>query len=347
MSYYIAPWYINLAYNAPHNPFQALKTDYDAPELAHIPAGIHRVYAAMIRALDRGVGRVLQALRDTDQYDNTLIIFTSDNGGADYTGIRSLNSPLRGWKLSLFEGGIRVPFFMQWPAKIAAGLVATRPVSHIDIVPSVVNIINSVLQRHTKRGVETKPIESGVDNYEVDGESVFEFTLPSATSANSSNSDLITDNLTPRSLFWRSGHYKALRYGVYKLQIALHPDKVWFYRLDRDPSERYNLAHEVGVLDIASLNEVCHSPLYQNISSLSHQQLLFFDDESNPTSPFSSDAKSHAILKQLCLTYHKLEQKNDEQLQPRWPALGEIPICIDKHAGQKCLLSDDYVIVPN
>jgi arylsulfatase A-like enzyme len=75
----------------------------------------------MIRSLDRNIGCVLQALKAQGLDDNTLVIFTSDNGGAHYIGMDGLNAPYRGWKATFFDGGIHVPFFMRWPACPRAG----------------------------------------------------------------------------------------------------------------------------------------------------------------------------------------------------------------------------------
>ncbi|MCX7405277.1 MAG: sulfatase-like hydrolase/transferase, partial [Planctomycetia bacterium] len=105
------PFFMYLAYNAPHSPLQATKADYDAlPQIESHPL---RVYAAMIRNLDRNIGRVLEAIREKGLENDTLVIFTSDNGGANYRGFGALNKPYRGWKATFFEGGLRVPFFMR------------------------------------------------------------------------------------------------------------------------------------------------------------------------------------------------------------------------------------------
>jgi uncharacterized sulfatase len=101
------PFFLYLAHWAPHTPLQATREDYDA--LADIKLHRERVYAAMIRALDRGVGRVMEALKSNGLDENTLVMFTSDNGGAGYIGLPDVNEPYRGWKITLFEGGIRVP----------------------------------------------------------------------------------------------------------------------------------------------------------------------------------------------------------------------------------------------
>ena len=97
------PFYINLCYNAPHNPLQALKADYD--RLGHISNHNERVYAAMIRSLDRGIGEVVKTLEEVGALNNTLILFTSDNGGAHYVGLSHTNHPFRGWKATFFEVG--------------------------------------------------------------------------------------------------------------------------------------------------------------------------------------------------------------------------------------------------
>jgi hypothetical protein len=95
------PFFLYFAPNAPHTPLQALRSDYDA--LPQIADHRLRVYAAMIRALDRAVGRILAALDANGLADNTLVFFTSDNGGANYIGLPDINQPYRGWKMTFFE----------------------------------------------------------------------------------------------------------------------------------------------------------------------------------------------------------------------------------------------------
>jgi arylsulfatase A-like enzyme len=92
-----------------------------------------RVYGAMIRSLDRNVGRVLDALQANGLSDDTLVVFASDNGGAHYIGLPDINKPYRGWKATFFEGGVRVPFFMRWPGTVPAATKMAAPVSHFDI----------------------------------------------------------------------------------------------------------------------------------------------------------------------------------------------------------------------
>ena len=125
------PFFLYLAHWAPHTPLHASKEDYEA--LSHIELHRERVYAAMIRSLDRGVGRVMQALKTNGIDENTLVMFTSDNGGAGYIGLPDVNEPYRGWKITLFEGGIRVPFLARWPARLPAGETFDAPVHHFDM----------------------------------------------------------------------------------------------------------------------------------------------------------------------------------------------------------------------
>jgi arylsulfatase A-like enzyme len=110
------PFFIYLAYNAPHTPFQATKADYAA--LGAIRDQRTRVYGAMIRALDRGIGKVLAALEAQGLDKNTIVIFTNDNGGAWYAGLPNINKPIAAER-HLLRRQDSVPFFMRWPEKIA------------------------------------------------------------------------------------------------------------------------------------------------------------------------------------------------------------------------------------
>lgn len=206
------PFFLYLAYSAPHTPLQALKSDYDA--LPQLPDHTLRVYAAMIRALDRGVGTVLQAVRDAGLEENTLVIFTSDNGGPNNLNIPDLNKPFRGWKATFFEGGIRVPLFIKWPARIAPGSSLEHAVGHVDIFATAAAAAGAALPAATALdGVNLLPYFTG------------------------------TPQTPPHeALFWRSGHYKVLLAGDWKLQVSAHPEKTWLFNLREDPTERTNRA---------------------------------------------------------------------------------------------------------
>jgi len=208
------PFYLNLAHWAPHNPLQALKADYDS--LPQIENHTERVYAAMIKSLDRSVGRVTQALKDNGLEDNTMVIFVSDNGGTNQINLQDINQPYRGWKISFFEGGIRTPFFVKWPAQLAPGTQVTDPVHHTDIFPTIAAASGAALPTNTKLdGVNLLPHAQG------------ETTGP-----------------LHKALFWRHDHYQAVLSDGWKLQVAQRPKKSWLFNLNVDPGEKNNLAAE-------------------------------------------------------------------------------------------------------
>ena len=100
----VAPLFLTVSFNAPHNPYQALLTDYYDPGVSHITNHRQRVYGGMMKSLDRGVGQILEAVVRNNMFEDTLIIFTSDNGGLTYTNLKQVNSPYRGGKATFFEG---------------------------------------------------------------------------------------------------------------------------------------------------------------------------------------------------------------------------------------------------
>lgn len=123
-----------LAYNAPHTPLQA--TEKYLSRFPNIQDSKRKTYAAMVSAVDDGVGRVLQAVEANGIAENTIIVFLSDNGGAKNNA--SINAPLRGAKGDLFEGGIRVPFAMRWKGVIPSAQTFKKPVSSLDIMATIV-----------------------------------------------------------------------------------------------------------------------------------------------------------------------------------------------------------------
>jgi uncharacterized sulfatase len=207
------PFFLYLAHWGVHTPLQATREDYEA--VGDIQPHRLRVYAAMIRALDRSVGRIMAALEEEGLADNTLVIFSSDNGGPGYIGLSDINTPFRGWKLTNFEGGLRVPTFMSWPSRIAPGTRIETPVAHIDLMPTMTAAARA----------ESPP---GVD---IDGRDL----LPLATGEGA-------DTWSRQTLFWQSGYYRAVRHGDWKLQVSENPRKAWLYDLAADPTEQNNLA---------------------------------------------------------------------------------------------------------
>ena len=144
------PFFLYLAYNAPHAPMQA--TENYLSRFAHIANKKRRTYAAMVSAVDDGVGRLLATLDGHELQEETLIFFLSDNGGP-LSANGSRNDPLRGKKGTLFEGGIRVPFAARWSGMVKAGQVMHQPVSSLDIYATIAahcGASQDVLRAHAK-----------------------------------------------------------------------------------------------------------------------------------------------------------------------------------------------------
>ncbi|MBX3479001.1 MAG: sulfatase [Caulobacter sp.] len=206
------PFFLYLAHWGVHSPLQATKEDYDA--VGDIKPHRLRVYAAMIRALDRSVGRIQDKLEQEGLADNTIIIFSSDNGGAGYIGLPEINQPYRGWKMTLFEGGVRVPMFVSWPGHIKPGQQISWPVSHIDLMPTLASMTGAALPKGVViDGVDISPLATGKGPRPAD-----------------------------RPIFWQSAYYKSVLAGGWKLQVSDRPKKAWLYDLSADPTERNNLA---------------------------------------------------------------------------------------------------------
>jgi arylsulfatase A-like enzyme len=206
------PFFLYLAFNAPHTPLQALRSDYDA--LPGIANHTERVYGAMMLSLDRAVGRVLDALRERGLERNTLVFFTSDNGGANYVGLPDLNKPYRGWKMTFFEGGVHMPFFVKWPKALPQGVENASPVAGIDVFATAAAAAGATL-----------PSDRVIDGVDL---------VPYATGAKAGHPH--------EALFWRSGHYRVVRAGDWKLQLSERPKQAWLFDLANDPTERNNLA---------------------------------------------------------------------------------------------------------
>ncbi|MBI1197990.1 MAG: sulfatase-like hydrolase/transferase [Phenylobacterium sp.] len=229
------PFFLYLAYNAPHVPLQAPKKYVDRFRDVSDPG--KRVYAAMVSALDDGVGAVRAKLKAEGLEKDTLIIFLSDNGCAGYVNGACSNAPLNGFKATHFEGGVRIPFIMAWPGRIHAGQVDERVVSSLDITPTAAALAGATPPNGSD-GVNLIPYVAG------------------------------DDRRTPNPiLFWRAGPSFAVRDGNWKMWevdkadpaaeitqgVAPSPDgevakpspfgqHVMLYDLARDIGETRNLA---------------------------------------------------------------------------------------------------------
>ena len=152
------PFFMYLAYNAPHVPLEAKAEDLKI--FANIKDKDRRTYAAMVYAVDRGVGKIVEKLKETNQYDNTLIVFLSDNGGNFDHGAN--NYPLKGSKGDAWEGGYRVPMFFHYPKKLGKGLKFDFPVSSLDLYPTFSNLANAKIPKDKK--LDGKDIMEAVKN---------------------------------------------------------------------------------------------------------------------------------------------------------------------------------------
>jgi arylsulfatase A-like enzyme len=207
------PFFLYVPFNAPHDPFMATKADFAG--VTTVKDSTRRVYQAMVKALDNAVGVITQKLRDLGLDQNTIIIFTSDNGGAAYTHALD-NRPLRGGKATHFEGGIRVPYFIKYPGVLPAGKIYDKPVSTLDIFPTL------AAASHTK-------LPEGVH---YDGVNL----IPYVTGQN---------NAVPHPiLYWRSGWAKAIRKGDFKLYINEKEGKELLFNIRDDLGETHDLSLE-------------------------------------------------------------------------------------------------------
>ena len=208
-----APFYLSICYTAPHWPWETREDADIAPEVArnlfHLDGGNIHSYQRMIAQMDEGVGAVVAALAAHALLDNTLIVFTSDNGGERFSD----NWPLVGGKMDLTEGGIRVPWVAHWPALIAPGRVSAQHCMTMDWSATVLDAA----------GVRPDPA------FELDGKSLMPLLRK-------------PDSEFDRRLYWRMNHrgQRALRDGRWKyLRVDGHD---YLFDLDADQRERANRA---------------------------------------------------------------------------------------------------------
>jgi len=212
------PWLCYLAFNAVHMPLES--PEKYLARFPNIADKKRRTYAAMQSAMDDAIGSVLGKIRELGQEENTLIFFFTDNGGPT-PGNTSGNGPLRGFKSQTWEGGIRVPFMMQWKGKIPAGKVDDRPVVQLDILPTAL----------AAAGVAAKP------EWKLDGVNLLPYLTGEKTSA------------PHETLYWRFGQQIALRMGDWKIVKAPMNEeeaKVRGGKGTTDGAHLYNLKQDIG-----------------------------------------------------------------------------------------------------
>ena len=228
------PFFLYLGHFAPHNPLQSLKKDYE--KHSHMENHTLQVYAGMIEALDRSIGKILSALEKNGLTENTLIIFTSDNGGAGYIGLDNINKPYRGWKLTHFEGGMHIPFFAKWPAKIKKGMKYDKRIHHTDIFSTILGAAN----------IEP-PKEITIDGVNL---------IPFLTNEKRGEPH--------ETLYWKNVTYQAIIHDNWKLMRSKYPkEKEYLYNLGKDPYEQNNLA-----MSEPEIKSLLHEKLNTHIESM-------------------------------------------------------------------------------
>jgi arylsulfatase A-like enzyme len=201
------PFFLYLPFNAQHAPLQATPKYLD--RFKNIEDEKRRTFAAMMSAMDDAVGQVLTQVREMGQEENTLIFFLSDNGGPTMQ-TTSNNGPLRGFKSTTSEGGVRVPFCAQWKGKIPAGTVYEKPIIQLDILPTAIVAAGGSIDPQWKLdGVDLMPHLNGK-----------------------------ADSSTPHeTLYWRFGAQWAIRKGDWKLVAS---------RIDENKPRLINLASDIA-----------------------------------------------------------------------------------------------------
>jgi len=209
------PFFLYLAYNVPHVPLDA--KDRKLYENSGLPLN-DQSYASLVSHMDESIGRVLQTLQDLGMDKNTVVVFTSDNGGSTAAEVEKLklNGILRGWKGELYEGGIRVPMMVRWPGKIKAGVVSGVPCYFPDFFPTFAAL-------------------AGKNTEKVDGVNILPLWVGKKK------------KLDNRFLYWEQFPSKefsqAVRFENWKA-IKFSKEKPWeLYNLKMDPSETTNVAN--------------------------------------------------------------------------------------------------------
>ncbi|GAA0877316.1 hypothetical protein GCM10009119_02840 [Algoriphagus jejuensis] len=203
------PFFIYLAYNAPHTPLQA--TEKYLQRFSHIQDKKRRTYAAMVSAVDDGVGTLLDKLEELGIDDNTVVFFLSDNGGPTPHNA-SDNSPLRGFKGDFFEGGVRVPFAVQWKGVIPSGIRYHHPVISLDIF-STAAALSQTAPKNELDGVNLIPYLTGENR-----------------------------DFPHQELYWRNHDANKFAIRTVDSKQIMQKDEIYLFDIQKDISEKVNLA---------------------------------------------------------------------------------------------------------
>ncbi len=236
------PFYLHLGHYYVHTPIRSRAAWLAEKYAARLPAGADRrraVYGAMVELLDHYVGQLLTALDELGLAKNTLVIFTSDNGGHPEF---SANGPLRGSKWNLYEGGLRVPWIVRWPGRVPAGAVSDAPFVGTDLLPTVAAATGAALPRGvTLDGRNVLPLWLGARAGRAEAERALTWHFPyyhPETGFAASRPTIGVEDFAVSQTFPQS----AIRVGEWKLVHFYEDGRDELYRLPADPSEQKDLA---------------------------------------------------------------------------------------------------------
>jgi len=233
------PFFLCLHHFAVHSPHQA-KPDKIAHFEGKAPAGGHRspVYAGMIASVDDSVGRMVAKLDELGLSENTLVIFSSDNGGVGgyvAAGIPAKegitdNAPLRGGKGMLYEGGVRVPFIVRWPGRIKPGTVCEEPIISVDLFPTLLALSGAAAPKDQPLdGVNVLPLLESDGSAKLGREALY-WHFPGYLGSGKN--------------IWRTTPAGAIRVGDYKLLEFFEDGRLELYNLREDVGQKHDLAKE-------------------------------------------------------------------------------------------------------
>lgn len=227
------PFLLSMQFYSPHTPIQAEQEKVARfKEKPSTPFHSDPVYAAMISHIDDAVGKVLATLGELDLLENTIIVFTSDNGGIHDI---SRQDPLRGEKGSYYEGGIRVPLVIRWPGKTKPATAAATPVTGLDFFPSFLEIAGiAIPDGHPADGESLVPLITGTGSLSANRELAWHFPIYLQAYGRG--------NATTRDPLFRTRPGSVIRIGPWKLHEFFEDGGLELYNLESDPGERRDVA---------------------------------------------------------------------------------------------------------
>ena len=226
-----SPWFLYLTHFAVHTPLQAEPARVEKFEKKP-PGKLHNhvVMAAMIEAVDVGVGRIMETIDAMGQTDNTIVVFTSDNGGY---GPATSMAPLKGYKGTYYEGGIREPLFVVWPGVTKPGSKCDTPVINVDLYPTFCEMTGAKIPDQPLDGVALTPLlkDESTDSFD---RALF-WHFPAYLQGYSRMDQ-------QRDVLYRTRPVGVIRSGKWKLHEYFEDGDLELYDLEADPGESQNLA---------------------------------------------------------------------------------------------------------